>query len=155
MMKTGILKLHPNSDGNTEVILNTNKDFSLHFNSRDIPQSELAAGELKVPIEIYLFGDLKYIFMMMGRDAYSGHHCLFCCTKKAEWKKMYRELSSARLNNAKWTIPLLEQVMYNIYKYLPDGKKLNHIWNFIPVTLIIIPILHILLGLTNDVLANF
>ena len=51
MMKTGVLKLHPNNDGNTEVIVNTNEDFSLNFNSRNIPQSELTTGEFKVPIE--------------------------------------------------------------------------------------------------------
>ena len=76
------IKLYANSDGNIEVIMNTHKDFSLNFNSRNISQSELTAGEFKVPIDMYLFGDLKFLFMMMVRDTYLGHQYLLCHTKK-------------------------------------------------------------------------
>ena len=64
-------------------------------------------------------------------------------------------MSLDHLNIKKWTISLLETKIDDKYLDLSDEQAQNPIWNFIPITCIIIPVLHMMLGLANDILANF
>ena len=38
-----------------------------------------------IPIELFLVGDLKFLFMHFGRGGHSTSSCLYCKMKKSEW----------------------------------------------------------------------
>ena len=109
-------------------------------------------------------GDLKFIFMMLGRGGYAGTQCLYCRLKIGEWKKQHQE-GSLRSNGSAWSIaellnPFLEAQKRNqalpTTKALADrGQKEYPLWTFIPIANVIVSVLHILLGLGNDGLSFF
>jgi hypothetical protein len=46
-----------------------NKDYELQLGEED---------DDAIPMKFYLIGDLKFLFMMLGRSGFSGSYCLYC-----------------------------------------------------------------------------
>ena len=113
----------------------------------------------KVKLELFLIGDFKFLFTMMGRDGFSGHHCLYCRMKASEWKAKHEETKEINCEADFWTIMKLSEQSLLMQQGDDEakGQGLNEppLWDFIPVTNILVPILHILLGLGNDTLSKF
>ena len=110
-------------------------------------------------IDLYLIGDLKFLFMVMGQSGYSAHYCLYCRLKSAQWRTIYKNQKKINCEADFWSIQSLTQEALMIQQGNSNkvgmGIKEPPIWDFIPVHKILVPILHILLGLGNDVLAKF
>jgi hypothetical protein len=111
-------------------------------------------------MHFYLIGDLKFLFMMLGRSGLSGSYCIHCQLKQAKRKKKHVELELIYCGADEWTIEKLASgfllgAQPDANARIPAGQKESPMWDFIPIECIILPLLHILLGLSNDALAHF
>jgi hypothetical protein len=100
MMEPGIWKVNPR-DENCKVTVTVTEDkrYSLSYNVQE--------GGLQFDLKMYLVGDLKFLFMMLGRDGFSGSWCLYCSPKQSEWKKQHSEFDSIHCGAEEWTISKL------------------------------------------------
>ena len=115
-------------------------------------------------MQLHIISDLKFLFTMMGKDRYSGAWCIYCVLKQSQWTAIHRDNDEGKCNCEAdlWTIEKLHGVaMIQMQKdaldrtYESSGIREIPYWNFIPVTCVIVPILHLLLGLGNDILDSF
>jgi hypothetical protein len=115
-------------------------------------------------MRLYLISDLKFLFTMMGRDGYSVLWCIYCVLKQSQWTAIHGDNDEGKCNCEAdlWTIEKLHGVaMIQMQKdaldrtYESSGIREIPYWNFIPVTRVIVPILHLLLGLENVILDSF
>ena len=125
-------------------------------------------NKFKVPTELFLMGDLNFLFMYFGRVGYSGYHCLFCKQNKTEWTTRYTCTPGTTSNQRieKWTVHniLTEHMQNQENLEMPENERTKQssstissepLWHFIPVQNVVIPLLHITLGLANNVLDSF
>jgi hypothetical protein len=144
-MMPGLKQLMPSKEGKSAVKV-TNKDYKLQFGEQD---------DDGIPMKFYLIGDLKFIFMMLGRSGFLGSYCLHCKLKQAQWKKKHLKLNSIYCGADKWTIEKLASsfllgAQLDTNTQFPDSQKESPIWDFIPIQNVIVPLLHILLGLSHN-----
>jgi hypothetical protein len=149
-MMPGLNQLMPFKEGKSAVKV-ANKDYELQFGEED---------EDAIPMKFYLIGDLNFLFMMLGRSGFSGSYCLYCELKQAQWKKKHIELNSIYFGADKWTIEKLASSFLlgaqpDANTSFPEGQKELPIWDFILIQNMIVPLLHILFGLSNDALSHF
>ena len=107
-----------------------------------------------------MIGDLKCLLMVQGCDGYSGSQCFYCKLKISDWKKVHSQGDQIICGGEKWNIKEMENsfVMGN----QPDSAsnpsaRLKEVpmWSFIPVDRYLLPLLHILLGMGNNVMNRF
>ena len=126
-----------------------------------------------VRFHYFLIGDLKFLFMMLGRDGYSGRQCLHCKLFAKDWKEKYADgqiQCSGEVCTIEKLLQLFLAAQINRQSASTESRKTRHesissvrnwwqkeapLWKFIPMENIIIPVLHLLLGLGNDVFDNF
>jgi len=98
---------------------------------------------------MYLTGDLAFFAMALGRESMSGHWCFLC--------KMCRSLFSKLDQHAEmWTMAELLKVADEVNGGKAKfGVKKKAWWPFIPLENYMIPLLHVLIGLGNDLLDSF
>ena len=123
---------------------------------------------IKVNIHFFLIDDLKFFFMMLGRKGYAGTQCLYCTLLAKEWKEKHGE-GIIQCGGNKWTIKKLLEPFLNAQIDRQSSsqeqsssastnsrwQKEPPLWTFIPIENVIVPMLHIFLGLGNDVIDNF
>lgn len=87
---------------------------------------------------------------------------MYCKLKQAEWTKLHKENDSCECGGANWTIEgLQEVVLQQLQKdadkvsYESQGVKDHPSWLFIPISRVLFPILHEVLGLVNDLFGRF
>ena len=101
--------------------------------------------------------------MVVGCEGHSSAHCLYCQMKQEEWKTVHYVTGDINCGATKWTINKLTASYLRTTQEDaegnnaddPQGQKEIPIWGFIPIDNILIPVLHIVLGLGNDLLNNF
>jgi hypothetical protein len=124
-----------------------------------------------VKLELFLVGDLKFLFMMMGRSGYSGSNCVYCKLNSKQWKTYHVMEEHMHCGAEEWSIEkllapfLASQIVRQaaggtIQASAGDGEELRGqkealLWTFIPIKNVLVPLLHILLGLGNDLLGSF
>ena len=119
----------------------------------------------KFDMELFLIGDLKFLFMVLGRSGFCGNWCLYCMLKKSEWIKQHQEKDSIHCEARSWTIEELlatsltnqqadGQVDEDFEETFSKGVRDAPLWDFIPIKNVIPPTLHILLGLGNDIVSK-
>lgn len=107
-------------------------------------------------INLYIVGDLAFYAMVLGRESMSGHHCYLCklsakeyadqfCERGVAWtydemKRLAKDLEDRRNNNDKAEVV--------------NGIKEEPWWDFIPLENFIVPLLHCLIGVGNDILSH-
>ena len=115
------------------------------------------------PMYLYMCGDIKFLFFMLGREGFDKHHCLLCNLTKAQMLTYHQTpLNDTRRNeltlwnNNLTCTKVLEQKQkdMNNENYSSVGIKEYPLLLMIPVSRIILPLLHILLGLGNKVRKN-
>ena len=111
--------------------------------------------------------------MMLGREGYAGTHCLYFTLLAKQWKEKHGECL-IQYGVDEWTMRKLLEPFLNAQinqqsssqEQLPTTvapnastnsrwQKEAPIWTCIPIENVIVPMLHILLGLGNDVIDNF
>ena len=153
-LTSGLTRLHPvNGKGYVHVREVDSKPV-VEFQS-----SEDCTG-LKVNLEFFLFGGLKFLFMMNGRHGYEKNYCLYCDQTINMWKKKHSEEDTIHCNADELTMKtLMDRILPEFPRSIlgppPKGQKELPLWTFIPTENKIIPLLHILLGLGNNILDHF
>mgnify|MGYP000582880178 CR=1 FL=1 len=162
-LESGLRRMKPRIDGTCTFIVteDAQKKRSILFEEPDGGVDDAISIVGRFDLELYLIGDLKFLFMMLGRSGYSSSWCLYCKLKKAQWTDLHRERASCDCQGVPWTIDdifhtALEQMQKDSdgVTYSSLGVKDCPLWSFIPLTRVLVPILHLLLGLANDMLEN-
>ncbi|EJK66743.1 hypothetical protein THAOC_12304, partial [Thalassiosira oceanica] len=102
-------------------------------------------------IEIYVTGDLAFHAMALGREGMSGNWCLLCNLMKSQYENI-NHTDGVMLD-------ILD--MFKKGKAAREAKKANEgfkyepWWDFIPLHHYMVPLLHCLIGVGNDLLASF
>ena len=146
--------MNPKDGKSTIDVLERNDTFQVNFSGSDNRNGKL------IELNYYLFGDLKFLFMMMGRSGYEGSYCLYCHLKSKDWKRVHEEENKIHCGAEKWKVsdlvnaflPRSDEVEVSVE---PKGQKESPLWTFIPIENCIIPLLHILLGLGNNIIDHF
>jgi hypothetical protein len=162
-LRPGFSKLNCNADTGRctfKIIKSCDDRYKGLFEDGEWPKD----GEtlvLNTTISIYLFGDFKFLYAMLGRSGYESSWCLYCTMSKAQWKEKHQ--STCNCDAGLWDIKKLSSVVLeNIQREsntttAPEssGVKEQPLVNFIPMHNVVIPLLHELLGLGNDVMNMF
>ena len=109
-------------------------------------------------IRLFVVGDLKFYAQMLGRDNMSGSWCMWCRMAPSQWNK---EDGIPLQDEEEWTIETLKAQKV----LLSEGRLKKPIeirgvvdfplWDFIPVSHYIYPVLHGEIGLVNNALDAF
>jgi hypothetical protein len=104
-------------------------------------------------VDSYLCGDLAFMMMAMGREGMSGKWCYICKLGHAQFKNQ----SAAR---EKWTWTKLAQTLQELREQGEGVDSLlgvkNDAWfPFIKITNYVVPLLHVEIGIGNDLLDLF
>ena len=152
-----IRTMQPGSDGCVDLEVTVGDDEYILCYGENNQSGKASSIDLKV--DLYLISDLKFLFTMMGRDGFSGNYCLYCRQKASEWKEKHVNTCQINCKADDWTIVKLSEQSLLMQQGNAEAKgqglKEPPLWNFLPFINILVPILHILLGLGNDVLAKF
>jgi len=162
-LEVGIRRMNPSNMGKTTLSVskkNGDGERTLNFDGSN--------DDYVFPVEFFMIGDLKYMFMVVGRSGYSGAHCLYCFLEKKDWKDKHIKNKTINPEVEEVTI---EKLMERILQCQPDagqdpdeaakaisglvGQKEEPLWTFIPVQNYLVPLLHLLLGLGNNLLDNY
>ena len=152
-MEEGVLEMKPNNEGKSVLCVGRGEDgYTNKVNFVQIGQQVPDTTIYKIPTSFLLMGDLKFLFMVMGRPGFSGHHCLFCKQTKAQWVAAHNAKQSIYCDADQWTNEDLIQQAIN-----PDLASVKYapLWSYLPINHIVPPLLHITLGLVNDLLDHF
>ena len=98
-------------------------------------------------VEIYNTGDLKWMAMLLGMADMSNEWCIFCFMRKMQWSVRGHEKGEKR------TMAKLLALASDTTKKGAErlGVKFRPYWDFIPIEKYTVPLLHILIGVFNDV----
>jgi hypothetical protein len=136
-----------------------NGDLSLHFD--DTAAAEGSQVIVDSTLELYLMGNWKFLFMMVGRSGYCGGYCMYCRLKQSEWIALHSERYSCYCGAEEWNMTKLHGVALKQLnneeeeeKYESKGVRTFPCWEWLPLGRVLIPILHELLGLGNDLVSS-
>jgi hypothetical protein len=162
-LEVGLQQMQPDGNGNCKLVVRKG-DANVCSISFEELNNDASDTVLDTEMRLYLIGDLKFLFTMMGRDGHSGSWCIYCVLKQSQWTAIHGDNDEGKCNSEAnlWTIEKLHGVaMIQMQKDALDrtcessGIREIPYWNFVPVTRVIVPILHLLLGLGNDILDSF
>eukprot|EP00956_Cyclotella_meneghiniana_P036251 scaffold123208_cov22-Cyclotella_meneghiniana.AAC.1 len=105
---------------------------------------------------MYVTGDLAFYAMVLGRESSSGTRCFIC-------RMSAREFSASLRKGDPWTYELMNTCVEELDAQKARGKKTTSVegckekawWQMIPLENYLVPLLHTLIGIGNDVFDNF
>ena len=128
------------------------------------PNTPLSTNIYKV--EFYLIGDTKGLFQLLGRSGFDSSYCLFCQSRPKTWKELCGnrssnyELTCVRANA--WTIEEINEVALTQFQKMSSGQTFASVGvrgcvsiKNMPINRVLPPMLHLLLGLGNDICSHF
>ena len=123
-------------------------EYSFDFDGLPVP---LRSERWRTLEEVWVFisSDLTFFSVALGRESMSGHWCFLCQLRRAIFSQSH--------NRAKmWTMAELLRVAADVNGGKPKmGVKKKPWWPFIPLEHFIIPLLHVLIGIGNNLLDSF
>jgi len=138
---------------NQRVILETSDDNLLRCYFVESDEDVRVSSHIRVieRVKIYNTGDLKWMAMLLGMDGMSSEWCLFCFLRRKEWQAMDYEKGDPR------TIEKIMEFANNseLTGAQRMGVKRAPYWPFIPVENYAIPLLHLMIGIFNDIIDYF
>ena len=151
----GLDSLNMNEDGNAHMSID-------NFNNVSFLSNRLVnANHNTCLMKFYIIGDLKGMFQLLGRNGHDSSYCLWCKCRPKEWKKHYLNYNSY-LNKDKWTLESItstaidqEQKTSSGMSFQSVGIRSMPLLTCVPVIRALPPILHVFLGLGNDLCSKF
>ena len=117
----------------------------------DAPPPEIN-DTTKIKIKVYSTGDLAYQLMTQGREGMSGAHCMIC-------QLTYKEFNDRENVGQLWTFGELTKVANEVIsarRGAPSmGVKQHPWWPFLKFEHQMVPLLHCLIGIGNNLLDKF
>ena len=111
--------------------------------------SDLQLFTVLAPLHFVVVSDLSAMFALMGRDGMAPNKCLKCDCRISEWKKVKGKVGLDLTNDLlKWMLDNKNSPLHN-----RAGMKECPLFD-LPPERYLCPILHLLLGLINDVIAK-
>ena len=105
-----------------------------------------------VSVDLYVTGDLAFYAMVLGKEGMSGNWCHLCRLSRAEFSNLAKD-------GDPWTWELYREVTERVQsssdKKPQLGVKTAPWWDFIPLDHYVVPLLHCLIGIGNDILTAF
>jgi hypothetical protein len=159
----GLLSMNPKGEGDCTFMFRhkVHGELSLHFDETGADQQGVVVV-LNTNLELHINGDYKFIFMMAGRSGCCGGYCLYCRLGQLEWKQLHKTLDRTDCRVEEWTIEALCQIALEQEQKAGRGKTFwsagvreAPVWPSISIRRMLIPIVHELLGLGNDLMSNF
>ena len=119
---------------------------------QNVPDDAVWIGE--AVIELFMSGDLLWFHTALGKEGYQSWWCPYCSAFKNDWQEKNHEAASA------WTLDSLKEQARRIAagelrkKNAREvlGVKDSPIFDAMEVDHYVVPVLHLTIGLTNDVL---
>lgn len=143
---------YPLSDGTFTVFQNIiTGSLTSEFNSEaalhEVPNQEVL---FTIPIRVIMTGDIKFYTTMLGMEDHEGYWCWLCYLSKKEWQV------TNHLKGRKRKLKDILEVGWSFNGVRPDRAEKGVIM-FPPIDCIepiryVIPPLHIMLGITNQIL---
>eukprot|EP00956_Cyclotella_meneghiniana_P008788 scaffold12009_cov61-Cyclotella_meneghiniana.AAC.4 len=103
-------------------------------------------------IDIFQTGDIKWLAMLLGMEGHSGCWCIHCLLSPSEWKPENHTAGTPR------TVELINQtvVTHNIDEHTESnpryrGVSSRPVFDFLLVSSFVLPLLHIRIGIFNDI----
>jgi len=100
---------------------------------------------------LFVTGDLAFYAMALGRESMSGHWCFLCKLKKS----MFASGDAGDHWTMEQLIDVANKVESSKNKKPQEGVKTKPWWPFIPLKHFMVPLLHVLIGIGNDLLTSF
>jgi predicted transposase YbfD/YdcC len=152
-----------------KVILNTIMDWLTEdlkeINHSNVVLSTDASGNLQCDLQpktntsshsldtgIYVTGDIKWFCMLLGMEGMAPHYCVYCSLRKQDWKKC---------GHCKGDPRTIQSIIDTVNKYnITEGSRTNPnhrgvkakpFWDFIPIKNYCLSLLHIWMGIYNDI----
>ena len=118
----------------------------------DAPTTEIE-DIVKIKVEVYNTGDLAYQMMTQGREGMSGAHCMLC-------QLTYKEFNNYRhRDGVPWTFTKFlctaKQVIDDRHGVPLMGVKQEPWWAFLKFEHHMVPLLHCMIGIGNNLLDKF
>jgi hypothetical protein len=99
--------------------------------------------------EVYVTGDLAFYAMVLRRESSSGTKCFLC-------RQSLSEFAASLSKGEAWTYDLMNQFVADMADGKPiKGCKEHAWWQMIPLDHYLVPLLHALISIGNDVYNNF
>ena len=125
--------------------------FVLLGQGNELPDAALIG---QAPLELFMSGDLLWFHTALGKEGFQSWWCPYCQSFKNDWQGKNHETSPA------WTLDLLREQARKIAagevknKVAREvlGVKTVPIFDAVDVDHYVIPVLHLTIGLVNDVL---
>ena len=102
---------------------------------------------------LYITGDIKWFCMLLGMEDMAPHYCVYCHHRAQDWKK--------ERNHDKASDRTIESIIETVEKYNLTSKTKSNpkyrgvksmpFWDFIPVDNYALSLLHIWMGIFNDI----
>jgi hypothetical protein len=153
----GLLKMQPDENANCNFVLikEVDKKHTVAFGPTvSILTSKTRTIVRQEKLELWMAGDFKFLFMMFGRDGMCGAHCFYCRLKQSEWVKLHAEKESIYCDADAWTVAEIIETAKQA-NLAGTGVKGLPLMPFIPIYRVVLPILHELIGLGNDLIKSF
>ena len=139
-----------------------NASFASNVNDNSFNEAESTAYKLK----LYLIGDAKGIFQTLGRSGYDSSYCMFCKCRPKTWKEKHAITSGNHSSTCviaeKWSVNAINEVALEQNQkdasgmsYVSVGVRTFPLFKFTPIDRVLPPLLHLLLGLGNDIYSKF
>ena len=114
----------------------------------------------------YLIGDTKGVFQLVGRSGFDSSYCTHCHCRSKAWKEMCSLRTGAYdeccVKAEDWSIEEINDAALVQMQETAAGRKFTSVGvrgcsliSFLPITRTLPPILHLLLGVGNDVFSIF
>ena len=101
-------------------------------------------------VTMYVTGDLAWLAAMLGKEDMSSQCCHLCRIFKTEWTEEGHE------RGEHWSFAkLCEMVDQNQSGKNRMGVKTKPYWDFIPFENYVLPMLHLMIGVGNDIFSYF
>jgi hypothetical protein len=136
----------------SKLVLTRDESFiDCQLHPKDYANDSEQSCDISLDEAIFIAGDLKWLAMLLGMEGMSTYWCIHCMLGKAGFK------DADHTKGDPCTIEGMKQIreLYDIDD--PDndttknGVKAKPFWDFIPVANYCLPLLHIWMGVFNDI----
>ena len=134
------------AENKLQITLRENGDVKCTF-SKDVEEGSPIVQTIYRKVKIFVTGDLAFYAMVLGKEGMSPHWCHLCKLSRKEFQDMNAE-------GDKWTNEAMKATAEEV---ATDGKwrlgvKSKLWWPFIDIQNYVVPLLHTLIGIGNDIL---
>ena len=121
--------------------------------------SRVRAEPKHLKVTIYITGDLAMYAMVLGKEGMSPHWCHLCQATKEERSDLEKRdwvyWTTERYKEVAGKVAAKNRKSTSSKQHTTMGVKTELWWDFIPIMHYVVPILHCLIGIGDDIMTRF